>query len=219
MMLNNAVFDFIRQNGVGSVILGGLIEQVIVPIPSPLVPMAAGFLFISPEINFLIALKEVFLKAALPFAIGSTLGSTLIYLIAWHGAKWLIDRYAKWFSFKWENIEKFQEKYFQGKPTDELLIFAFRAIPMIPSVLVSAACGAVRTKAMSFYLYTFLGLLVRGVILGLLGWQSGEALFKVSRGLDKMEMILGIMILLIIFVFFFWAYKGRKKWLNKIGLK
>ena len=78
-MWTNEVFTFIRQHGVVSVVLGGLIEQVIVPIPSPLVPMAAGFLFVSPLLAFWPAAKDIFLKAALPFAIGSTLGSTMVY--------------------------------------------------------------------------------------------------------------------------------------------
>lgn len=215
-MLTNTVFEFIKQHGVGSVILGGLIEQVVVPIPSPLVPMAAGFLFVSPELSFWPAIKEVFLKAALPFAVGSTIGSTIVYLIAWHGGKWLIDRFSKWFSFKWEDVEKFQKRYFHGKSTDEFLIFVFRAIPLIPSVLVSAASGAIRIKPFDFYFFTFLGLLVRGIILGFVGWQSGEAIFKVSSGLDRWEMVLSIVILLAIFAGLFLAYKGREKWLKKI---
>ncbi len=217
-MFSSAVFEFIRQYGIKSVILGGLIEQVVVPIPSPLVPMAAGFLFVSPTLSFWPAFKEVFLKAALPFAIGSTIGSTMVYLIAWYGGKWLIDKFSKWFSFNWSDIEKFQQKYFRGRKTDELLIFLFRAIPLIPSVLVSAACGAIRIKPAGFYFFTFLGLLVRGIILGIVGWQSGEALFKVSEGLDKWEMTLSVIIVLVVGVFLFFAFKGRQKWLKKIGI-
>jgi membrane protein DedA with SNARE-associated domain len=218
-MFGEVVFEFIKQNGVKSVVLGGLIEQIIVPIPSPLVPMAAGFLFVSPSLTFWVAAKEIFLKAALPFAIGSTIGSSMVYLIAWHGGKWLIDKFSKWFSFNWSDIEKFQKRYFQGRNTDELLIFLFRAIPLIPSVLVSAACGAIRIKPLSFYFFTFLGLLIRGIILGFVGWQSGEAVFKVSEGLDKWEMVLSVIIALAVMAGLFLAFKGRKKWLKKIGIE
>lgn len=217
-MFAEPVFAFIKQHGVGSVVIGGLIEQVIVPIPSPLVPMAAGFLFVSRQLPFAAAAKEIFIKAALPFAIGSTIGSTMVYLIAWFGGKWLIDKFAKWFSFKWEDVEKFQKRFFHGRWTDELLIFLFRAIPLIPSVLVSAACGAIRVKPAGFYPFTFLGLLVRGIILGFVGWQSGEALFKVSEGLDRWEMVLTAVIILTISVGLFLTLKGRKKWLAKIGI-
>lgn len=217
-MFNNVVFEFIKKYGITSVILGGLIEQVVVPIPSPLVPMAAGFLFVTKQIFSLAVFKEIFLKAAFPFAVGSTIGSTMVYLIAWHGGKWLIDRFSKWFSFNWVDVERFHHQYFKGKATDELLIFVFRAIPLIPSVLVSAVCGAVRIRAFDYYFFTFLGLLVRGMLLGFVGWQSEEALFKIAGGLDKWESALGGVILLLILSGLFWAYKGRERWLKRIGI-
>ena len=213
---NNVIFEYIRQHGALSVIVGGLVEQVIVPIPSPLIPMAAGFLLISQQPFSLNILLEIFLKAALPFAIGSTIGSTMVYLIAWFGGKWLIDKFHKWLGFDWDDIETLQKKYFTGKSTDEWLIFLFRAIPMIPSSFISAVCGAVRIKAYSFYVFTFLGLLARGMLLGFLGWKSGDALFKISGGLDKGEMILSVLILVLIAGFFIFAFKKRGKWLEDI---
>ena len=218
-MFTNEIFNYIRLHGVISVILGGLIEQIIVPIPSPIIPMAAGFLLIEPGVLSLGVLWDIFIKAALPFAIGSTIGSTIVYLVAWFGGKWAIDKFHKWLGIDWGDIEGLQKKYFNGKSTDEFLIFAFRAIPMIPSVLISAACGVIRTKPLSFYLFTFLGLLVRGIILGFLGWKSGDALFEIAGGLDKGEMILSIIILLLIIVFFGVMFFTRKKWLKKIGIK
>jgi membrane protein DedA with SNARE-associated domain len=216
-MLNNTIFEFIRQYGVKSVIVGGLIEQIVVPVPSPLVPMAAGFLFVDQSItNYFIVFRELFLKAALPFAIGSTIGSTMVYLVSWYGGKWLVDKFHKWLGFDWEDIEGIQRKYFKGKSTDELLIFVFRAIPMVPSSLISAVSGAIRIKPLSFYLYTFLGLLFRGIVLGFVGWQSGEAIFKISSGLDKTEMVISVLMLLLFAAAFFFAYAKRKKWLRSI---
>lgn len=209
------IFETIKGNGVASVALAGLIEQIIVPIPSPLVPMAAGFFFVPREIsNFWQVIEKVFFKAALPFAIGSTIGSTMIYLAAWFGGKWLIDKFSKWLDFKWSDVVKIKDKYFKGRVVDELLIFVFRAIPVIPSSLISAVCGAVRIRPLGFYLSTALGLLVRGMLLGWLGWQSGEALLVVSEGLDKWEMILSMGIVGIGGILLFWAYLRRQKWLN-----
>jgi membrane protein DedA with SNARE-associated domain len=216
---NGAIFENIRQHGTISVIAGGLIEQVIVPIPSPIIPMAAGFLLVNQGVFSFSIVKEIFLKAALPFAIGSTIGSSMVYLIAWFGGKWMINKFSKWFSFTWEDVEKFQKKYFTGKSTDELLIFVFRAIPIMPSVLISAVCGAVRIRPWSYYFWTFIGLFIRGIILGFVGWKSGDAIFKISSGLDRWEMVFSIIILAVFAGVFFWAYKGRKKWLQKIGIE
>lgn len=215
-MFNNAIFDYIQQHGVGSVIIGGLIEQVIVPIPSPLIPMAAGFLFIPSGAFSFSILRQVFTKAAIPFAIGSTIGSTIVYLVTWYGGKWAIDKFHKWLGFGWDDVEGLQKKYFTGKSTDELLIFIFRAIPMMPSVLVSAVCGVIRIKPWSYYIFTFLGLLVRGVILGFLGWESGDALFRISNKLDKGEMVISGLILIFMVILFAFMYKTRKKWLSKL---
>jgi len=215
--LNNAVFEAIKANGAISVVFGGLIEQVVVPIPSPIIPMAAGFLFVGKEFSgFFPVFKELFFKAALPFAIGSTIGSTMVYLIAWFGGKFLIDKLQRWLEISWQDIEAIKKKYFTGKSTDELVIFASRAIPVVPSVLFSAACGAIRIKPFPFYFYTALGLLVRGLLLGWLGWQSGEAIFAVSEGLDKWEMILSITFVAIGGIGLLWAYSQRKKWLKRL---
>jgi len=217
MNLTTLVFGFIKTHGALSVIFGGLVEQIIVPIPSPIIPMAAGFLFVPKEIaGFFSIFKSIFFKAALPFAIGSTLGSTMVYLIAWFGGKWLIDKFHKWLEIDWDDIEAIKRKYFKGTIMDEVVIFLSRAIPIVPSVLFSAACGAIRIPPWRFYILTAAGLLVRGLLLGWLGWQSGEALFKISAGLDKWEMVLSILLVLIAFGLLAFGYSKRKKWLAKL---
>lgn len=214
---NNAVFEAIQAGGVWSVIVGGLVEQVIVPVPSPIIPMAAGFLFIPTNVSgFFLILKDIVFKAALPFAIGSTIGSTMVYLLAWFGGKFLIEKFRKWLDITWEDVEAIKAKYFSENSADELVIFLSRAIPVIPSVLFSAACGAIRIKPWKFYLYTALGLFVRGILLGWLGWQSGEAIFAVSEGVDKWESVFTIGILVISFGLLVWVYTKRKDWLASI---
>jgi len=215
--LTNWLFQLIAAHGVISVVLAGLLEQVIVPIPSPLVPMAAGFLFVPKKAaGFGQLVKGIFFRAALPFSIGSTIGSTIIYLVAWFGGKWLIDKFSQWLGFGWKDVEAIKERYFKGRQIDELLIFLFRAIPVVPSVLISAVCGAVRIRPLAFYFFTWLGLLVRGMLLGWLGWQSGEALFQISEGLDRWEMVLSLGMIVLAGVLLFWAYLRREKWLASL---
>lgn len=217
MDLTQVIFETIKNNGVASVVVAGLLEQIVVPIPSPIVPMAAGFLFVPQKITgFLFILKNIFIKAALPFAIGSTVGSTMVYLAAWYGGKWLINKFSNWLEITWEDVQAVRKRYFKGHVYDEIVIFLSRAIPVVPSVLFSAVCGAVRINPASFYITTGLGLLVRGMILGWLGWQSGEALFAVSEGIDKWEMIVSIGLVGISGAFLFWAYTKRKQWLKNL---
>lgn len=217
MNFTQLIITSIKQNGYISVILGGLIEQVIVPIPSPIIPMAAGFFFVPQNIqSFGLLMRNIFFKAALPFAIGSTIGSTIIYIASWFGGKYLINKFSRWLEIRWEDVEIIKEKYFKGNFWDEVVIFVSRAIPVIPSVLFSAACGALRIKPVSYYLFSALGLIVRGMLLGWIGWQSGEALFAVSEGIDRWEMIVSIALVIVSGAVLLFAYFKREKWLENL---
>lgn len=211
------IFEAIKNNGVISVIIAGMVEQVIVPIPSPVIPMAAGFIFVPQTVTgFFEVFKTIFLKAALPFSIGSTIGSTIVYLAAWFGGKWLINKFSRWLEITWDDVEAIRKKYFKDKAYDEIIIFVSRAIPIVPSVLFTAACGAIRIKPVSFYLATGLGFIVRGLILGWVGWQSGDALFSIADGLDDIGTIMNILFIVLCGGIFVWAYFKREKWLENL---
>ncbi len=122
---------------------------------------------------------------------------------------------ADW-TLKCESQEAVKKKYFKGNYWDEIVIFLSRAIPVVPSVLFSAACGAIRINPASFYITTGLGLLVRGMVLGWVGWQSGEALFAISEGFDRWEMIVSLGLVAVTGAFLFWAYTKRNQWLANL---
>lgn len=206
--------SFIQKFGPWGVFVAGIIEQIIVPIPSPMVPMGGGFFLIAKKIPFLNALVETFLKVALPFSLGSTLGATMVFLIALKGAMFIVDRFEKFFGFGQKDVEKFKKKYFKGS-ADELTIFALMAIPVVPSVLVSAVCGAIQIPALEFYLFTFLGLIVRGIVLGMLGWWFGEAYLQMAEGINKLESIFFIIIGVLVVGLLYLGYKNRDRILGR----
>jgi len=211
----NSITQIIQGWGAWGVFFGGIIEQIIIPIPSPVIPMAGGFFLIQKQIPFLSALKTALLKVAIPFSLGSTLGSSFVFLIAFFGGVFLINKFSRYIGFSWQDIERFKNRFFKRKSTDELLIFVFMAIPVIPSSFVSAVAGAIRVKPIEFYLFAFLGLFTRGVILGVLGWWVGEAYWTVANGLNRVESILFIVFGLIFFALLFLGYLKRDKWLKK----
>ena len=69
----NWIIDSIRAYGPWSVFVGVIIESVIVPIPSPLIIMGAGFLLIGAELSFLQAFAPIMVQIVLPGSIASTL--------------------------------------------------------------------------------------------------------------------------------------------------
>lgn len=190
-------------------------EQIIVPIPSPVVPMGGGFFLVRKGALSLLVLKDVLLKVAIPFSLGSTLGATLVYLIAFKGAFFIINKFEKFFGFNWQDIENLKNKFFKGKATDELMIFVLMAIPVVPSVLVSAASGAIQIAPSEYYFYTFLGLAVRGIILGTLGWWFGEAYLKMAAGFNQAENYFFVAAGLLVIVLLFLGYKNREKFLGQ----
>ena len=44
-----ALIELVRQHGVLAVMAGALIEEILVPIPSPIIPMAAGFILVQSQ--------------------------------------------------------------------------------------------------------------------------------------------------------------------------
>jgi hypothetical protein len=85
--LLNWIMDSIRSYGAWSVFLGVIIESVIVPIPSPLIIMGAGFVLISPQFSFFEALVPILLQIVLPGSVASTLGAYIGYGIGYFGGK------------------------------------------------------------------------------------------------------------------------------------
>ncbi|HEY7708734.1 MAG TPA: hypothetical protein VIG57_01745, partial [Candidatus Entotheonella sp.] len=101
----NWIMDSIRAYGPWSVFVGVIIESVIVPIPSPLIIMGAGFVLISSEIKFLEALWPILTQIVLPGSIASTLGAYIGYGIGYLGGKPLVERLQGFLGFRWSDVE------------------------------------------------------------------------------------------------------------------
>ncbi len=195
--LLNWIMESIRSYGAWSVFIGVIIESVIVPIPSPLIIMGAGFVLISPELSFFGALLPILLQIVLPGAVASTLGAYIGYGIGYFGGKTLVDRWKGFLGFNWNDVESL-ERRFQGGRINTTIFF-LRALPIFPLSVISAAAGLLRLPLQQFSLWTFYGAIPRCLLLGYLGWGLGETYQGFAKGLDKAEGIVsGILILSII---------------------
>ncbi|MDD5074187.1 MAG: VTT domain-containing protein, partial [Candidatus Shapirobacteria bacterium] len=212
--ITNWIITAIGKNGVWAIFWGGIIEQIIIPIPSPLITMAGGFLLVAKEQPLPLALGEIFLKITLPYSVAAVLGLGIVYFIAYFGGKPLIEKFHRLIGFSWQDVKHLQKK-FKGNWHDDLLIFVLRAIPVIPISIVSGVAGAVRMPIADFYIASALGVLIRSFILGFIGWQVGEAYESMAQGLDQVSDIFTILIAVIIFGFLVWGYKKRSKYLEE----
>ena len=180
--------ETVKQYGAWGIGLASFIEEIVVPIPSTLVIMFSGFIFLGGEPFSAGAFKILILTIVVPTAIGLTLGSLFVYFLAYFFGKPAVDRYGRWVGLSWGDIEKIQVRFNRGIG-DELVFFGLRSFPIVPSVVINAFCGLTRLLFGKYLTITFLGVIVRASILSVLGWQAGGLYFKYAAAIDRVEKI------------------------------
>src|SRR4030042_2876421 len=194
------IMELMRTHGQLSVFIGVMIEQIIIPIPSPMIIMGAGAILVSPGLSIPNAFLQILWVIVLPGTIASTLGSYIGYTISYYGGKALVVRFQRFLGVDWDQIERL-EKRFQGKK-EALSIFLSRAIPVFPISLVSIFAGLLRIPIKPFTIYTFLGSIFRCFFLAFFGWWIGATYEKAANRLDSVETIISIGLLIAMVVAF-----------------
>ena len=204
------IMESMRAHGQLAVFIGVMIEQVIVPIPSPMIIMGAGAILILPGLSIPSAFLQILWVIVLPGTVASTLGSFIGYTISYYGGKALVVRFQRFLGVDWDEIGNL-EKRFQGRK-EALSIFLARAIPVFPISLVSIFAGLLRIPVKPFTLYTFLGSIFRCFFLAFVGWWIGSTYEKVATRLDSAETIVSIIMLVAMVGILGYLYlKLRKK--------
>lgn len=193
--LTQWILELMRAHGQLSVFIGVMIEQVIVPIPSPMIIMGAGAILIPPDFSILNAFLQILWTIVLPGTIASTLGSYIGYGISYYGGKALVIRFQRFLDVDWDQIERL-ERRFQGK-REAWSLFLFRAIPVFPLSLVSVFAGLLRISIRPFTLYTLLGSIFRCLFLGFVGWWVGATYERVATHINSLETIVSVLMLMI----------------------
>ncbi len=192
--------SLIATYGAWGVFLATMIEEIIAPIPSPIVPLAAGFFLITPETtSFIHVLIKVCTVIALPVTAGIAIGSSGVYAIGFFGGKPVLDRTKKWLGFGWEDVQKVENRLRRGKK-DEWVLFFLRIIPIIPGVAISGLFGIIRYPFVPFITITIIGAFIRAFILGLIGWKVGEVYSAFAHTVEKSEdyilyVVIGILLI------------------------
>lgn len=204
--------SIIELYGAWGVFIATMIEEIIAPIPSSLVPLAAGFFLLPADATFALVGVETALLIALPVAIGVGLASTVIYWLAYYGGKPAIERTRKLTGVAWEDVERIERTMTKGK-RDEVTLFALRLLPVIPGFALSAFCGAVRYRFSTFLIITLLGSGLRAFALSLAGWQAGELYIEYFEIVERFEKqiflgLLGAAVVLCV-LYFFWKKKRK----------
>ena len=185
--------------------IGAFVEELIAPIPSPLVMTLAGSLAAAEKSTMMYLVFIAFIGA-----IGKTIGSYLIYKISDKGEDLVINKLGKYVGISHREIESIGKHLNQGR-RDDFVLFLMRAIPIIPTAPVSIVCGLIKVNMRTYIISTFLGTLVRNIFYLYLGFTSLGALEQVNEGLDSVENIGYMIIFGFIGLIMFWIFKQRQK--------
>jgi len=149
------------------VFLAALIETVIPPIPTLAVFPTAGFLASQEGLSIFAVIPMIILGA-----LGATIGTTIIYLVALKLGRTILLRYLRFVKIsekKLERVEIWFEKY------GDKAVFLGRMIPVMRE-MISVPAGLLKMKIPKFVLYTFAGSLVWSTGTILAGYYFGASL-------------------------------------------
>ena len=159
--------DFLGNHLYEGIFLAALLETIIPPIPTLAVFPTAGFLASQQGIPLVGVIPMIILGA-----VGATIGTSAIYLIALKLGRVVLLRYLKYVRVsdkKLERVEIWFAKY------GDKAVFLGRMVPVMRE-MISVPAGLLKMRIPKFVLYTFTGSCVwsSGTILA--GYYFGEAM-------------------------------------------
>jgi membrane protein DedA with SNARE-associated domain len=211
-MIDNVIIyiqSIISNYGALGVFVTTIIEEIIAPIPSAIIPLMAGFFILPSTASFIEIAVRGILSIAIPVSIGISIGSTLVYMIGFFGGKPAIEKSKKLTGVNWQEILRIEEKVTRGN-RDEIALFILRLIPIVPGFAISGFCGVVRYPFRKFITITILGSFIRALILGMIGWQAGELYINYADIISKFEKIIFLITFGLLLIFLGYRYFIKK---------
>lgn len=198
--------------------IGSVIEEIVAPVPSPLIMTTAGSLALTQNQPpaFLFWLSAV-------ASLGKTAASWVFYAIADRSEYFILSTFGKYIGFTHKELERVS-RHFNGTRRDDFFVFLARAIPIAPTTLVSAACGFLHLRLSVYLVATFLGYYIRSFLFVYLGYIGLRSIGVLPSELNMTESALKIALYILLTINILWIlYRHNKvtvqKWYRKIILK
>ena len=166
------IAEFLGDHLYEGIFLAALLETIIPPIPTLAIFPTAGFLASQQGITLLGLIPMIILGA-----IGATIGTSAIYLIALKLGRVVLLRYLKYVKVnekKLSRVEIWFEKY------GDKAVFLGRMVPVMRE-MISVPAGLLKMKIPKFVTYTFAGSCVWSTATILSGYYFGEAIGLTSN--------------------------------------
>jgi membrane protein DedA with SNARE-associated domain len=187
------------------VFVASFIEEVIAPVPSAAVLLVTG--------SFA-AIQEKTLLDLIPLAIiaalGKTIGAIIVYYFSDKIGGMVITKFGNFFDVSHDSIKEFGSKI-TGGPRDYLFLIAFRALPILPSSVVSIGCGLMKIPLRLFIITTFIGTIVRDSIFLYIGYQGTEILSAIATHSATIEsqIQMGVLVAVVLVLAYFYFKRKR----------
>lgn len=199
---------FFTNYGALGVFFGSILEQIIAPIPSSMVVLGSSFFIMKGNHLSLESMVKLLLNVTLPAALGITTGSLVYYTLSYKIGAPFIERTGKYLGVSVEDVYNVEKRVRESK-YDNLFLFAVRCIPIIPSIAVNLFCGLIKYPLKKYLVITFFGAMIQATILGIAGWQLGNAYMTYVNNLSILTNIISVII--VIGVIFYIIRKRREK--------
>lgn len=190
-MLNQITHTFITYlNSISGIIplpaftfLGSIIEEIIAPIPSPLVMTFAGSIAAARNTSYIFIVW-----IALTGAAGKTLASYLMYIVADKFEDIVLTKFGRFLGVTHKEVEQIGKHLNKGW-RDDILLIVLRAIPIIPSAPVSIVSGLIKINMRTFLMSTFIGTVLRNLIYLFVGFTGVNATESLIVTLEDFEIV------------------------------
>jgi len=166
--------SIIANYGAIGLFISGVVKEFI-PIPSTAIILGTSLVLLKGQAITISSILNLLFVIAIPLSLGMTIGAIITYMLCFYIGKPFIDRWGKYISLKWEDVEKLDKK-FESTKKDYILLYVIRTTPVIPSIVLSAFCGVIRYDLKKFIIITFIGGMTRAIIFSFIGWQFGNVL-------------------------------------------
>jgi len=178
------ILALIAEHGVIAVMLGMVIEEVVVPIPSPAIPMAAGALVVDAT-ALPAALLQILFLITIPASIASVVSSYFVYGVAYIGGKPVIQKYGRFLDIEWDEVQHLEKHFDSGN--EGYYVALFRAVPVVPLSLISGSAGLFRMNWKEYGFWSFVGMIPRNFVLAFIGWSVKDDFMAIASQIDTLS--------------------------------
>ncbi len=186
------------------VMVGGIVEEILAPIPSPLVSTLAGSIAATQQLGV-----PYLLWICVLATIAKTLGAWLFYVLGDKLEDLAVPRFGKYIGVRHQDLENFGSR-FHGTWKDDVVLLLLRSIPVMPSTPISLVCGVLKIRLRTFLVATTIGFYIRNLTFMLIGYTGLSAATSLMNGIDTAETVLKAVIVLGVGGIIAWLYWKRK---------